>query len=323
MNWSVMNRLFSALCIAGLLAPFSPAAAQVRYPSKPIRLVLPYAAGGPTDVVARKYADRMTALLGQPMLVENKGGAEAAIGAADIAHSAPDGYSILFGTSSTHVLTPLLMKDVNYDPVKDFSQIAIYGTQSMVIVVNNDVPARNLAELVSHIRANPGKYSYVSTSSLSRVTANLLMRQAGNIDILEIPYKGSAPGMQDFLSNRVQIYPSVVSSVLSLYKAGRVRILAVASDKRVSAIPDVPTAIESGVPDMIMATFNVVAAPAGTPQAIIDVLARHTATLAQSDAVLKDLETAGLEPVIDANPARVTRYIDGVRARLAPLLKSM
>ena len=314
--------LFAA-CAATLLAGTGAVHAQAPYPSRAIRLVVPYAAGGATDIVARKYADRMGRLLGQSMLVENKPGAEAAIGAAEVARAQPDGYSVLFGTSSTHIITPALMKNPGYDPVRDFAQIGVLGGQSLAIVVNNDVAAKTLPELINAIKASPGKYSYASSASIGKVAAEMFLRSAGNLNVLEVPYKGAGAAVQDFLANQVQIYPAAPASVLSLYKAGRVRILAVFAARRLKLMPEVPTMAEFGLHDMILATFNVVAVPAKTPQPVIDILARHTTTLAGDEGMLADMEAIGVEPFMEAGPARANAFIDDYRKRLAPVLRGM
>jgi len=297
--------------------------AQGRFPERPIRLVLPYVAGGPTDLVARKYAQKLGLLAGQPVVVESRPGADGAIGAAEVARAAPDGHTLLFGTSSISIITPALMEKPTYDPGKDFAHLAVLGTQSLALVVSSELPVKDLRDLVGQIRANPGKFSFAGASSVARLTALLFARQAGGLDMIDIPYKGSGQALQDFLANRVHLYPAAIGSVLNLHRAGKARILAVCAEKRVRILPEVPTAIEAGVPDMIISTFNVLSAPAATPQPVVDQIAQYNVKIAADEAFAQDLEAAGIEALIDASPSRTTRQINEAAVRLAPVIRSI
>jgi tripartite-type tricarboxylate transporter receptor subunit TctC len=317
-----MTHIACLLSAATLVLGFAQATLAQTWPAKPVRLVVPYGPGGSTDIAARKYAARMSTALGQSMVVENKAGADAAIGAADVAHAAPDGYSVLFGTLSTHVITPALLKDVNYDPVKDFAQVAIYGAQPLTIVANTTIPQRTLGELIAFVKANPGKYAYVSSSSIGRLAALLFARQAGNLDMVEVGYKGAAAGIPDLLANRVQIYTATPSSVAALVKSNSLRVLAVMFERRVSIMPDVPTTAEAGLPDLVLSTYNVIAVPAATPKPVIARLASVTGRVGADPAHQKELESTGLEILIEADPAKADAYVKRSRALLAPVLNS-
>lgn len=317
------RRQFLAVAGALVLACLaSPSVSQETYPAKSIRLVVPYAAGGGTDVIARVYADKLGTALGQKVIVENKPGADAAIGAADVARSRPDGYTILFGTPSTHIITPAQMTTPGYDPVRDFAQIGIFGTQSMALLVGKDSKVRTVSELIEQAKANPRKITYASTSSIGRLAGQMFARQAGGLELVDVPYKGAAGALQDFLGGRIDIYPATTASVLELHKAGSVRIIAVLSPKRSTQIPDVPTAIESGLPDYLLETFNILSVPAATPRPIIAKLAEATSMVGRDSKVIADLNAAGLDAYVETDEGKVEAFIEDYRKRLAPLLTS-
>ncbi|MFN3659551.1 MAG: Bug family tripartite tricarboxylate transporter substrate binding protein [Pseudolabrys sp.] len=254
-----MKKLFAAaLCLAAMVAP---ALAQDAYPSRTIRLVVPFPAGGPTDVFARQYATRMSAILGQQMVVENKAGAAGAIGSVEVARAPADGYTLLFGTASTHGLYNLLAKKPQYDSLKDFAPIGIVGSAPAVIAVNPAQPA-DLKALVAAVKANPGKLQYGSpgTGTFLHLTGEMFKVAAGKLDIPHIPYKGSAPAMNDLLGNQIGMVIDTLGTSLGQYRAGKIRILAVATAKRSRLAPDIPTVSEAlGVKDFEAGLWNVVA----------------------------------------------------------------
>src|SRR5882672_12255574 len=253
---------------AAALAPLTALA----YPDRVIRLVVPFSAGGATDVVGRLWAEKMKPILGT-VVTENRGGGGGVIGAAEVARAQPDGHTFLFGNTSTQVLIPAIMSHPPYDPLRDFIGVYIVCNAPTSIVVHESVPARNLQELIAYAKANPGKLSYGSAGSgtLTNLAGELFKQLIGAPDIVHIPYKGSAPGVADLAAGHIPMMtPNVGGPLLELHRAGKVRILAIAAQQRMQAAPDIPTAIESGLPGMVAANFNGVFARAGTPRPILD-----------------------------------------------------
>ena len=310
----------AALCFAAMAAP---ALAQDAYPSRAIRLVVPFPAGGPTDVFARQYATRMSAILGQQMVVENKAGAAGAIGSADIARATPDGYALLFGTASTHGLYNLLAKKPQYDSLKDFSPIGIVGSAPAVIAVNPAQPA-DLKALVAAVKANPGKLQYGSpgTGTFLHLTGEMF-KVSAKVDIPHIPYKGSAPAMNDLLGNQIGMVIDTLGTSLGQFRAGKIRILAVATANRSKLAPDIPTVNEALVITGFDAgLWNVVAAPAATPAPVIAKL--HEATLrVMADAGFQEqLLKMGIEPITDSTPAKARAFIAAEQARFKSVVSA-
>jgi tripartite-type tricarboxylate transporter receptor subunit TctC len=301
----------------------APALAQDAYPSRAIRLVVPFPAGGPTDVFARQYATRMSAILGQQMVVENKAGAAGAIGSADIARATPDGYALLFGTASTHGLYNLLAKKPQYDSLKDFSPIGIVGSAPAVIAVNPAQPA-DLKALVAAVKANPGKLQYGSpgTGTFLHLTGEMF-KVAAKVDIPQIPYKGSAPAMNDLLGNQIGMVIDTLGTSLGQFRAGKIRILAVATANRSKLAPDIPTVNEAlGIQGFEAGLWNVVAAPAATPAPVIAKL--HEATLrVMADAGFQEqLLKMGIEPIMDSTPAKARAFIAAEQARFKSVVSA-
>src|SRR4051794_15851939 len=233
------------------LAPCRPFA-QPRYPNRPIKLVVPFAPGGATDVAGRLWAERMKSVLGT-VVIENKPNAGGALGTAEVARAQPDGYTFLFGNTSTQVLLPVLANRPMYDPLKDFTSLYIVCVSPTVVVVNESVPVRTLAEFVAYAKANQGKLSYGSagTGTLTNLAGELFKHLIGAPGIVHVPYKGSAPGVADLASGHIPMMtPNVGGPLLDFHRTGKVRILAVAANKRLQAAPDIPTAIEAGLPGM-------------------------------------------------------------------------
>src|SRR5256714_1928528 len=248
---------------AVMLAPRSLA-----YPDRAVRLVVPSSPGGATDVVGRLWAEKMKPLLGT-VVTENRGGGGGVTGAAEVARAHPDGYTFLFGNTSTQVLIPAILSNPPYDPLKDFTGIYILCNAPTTIVVHQSVPVRNLAELIAYAKANPGKLSYGSAGAgtLTNLAGELFKQLIGAPDIVHIPYKGSAPGVTDLASGHIPMMtPNVGGPLLDFHRAGKVRILAVAATARIKAAPDIPTAIEAGLAGMIAGNLHGVFAPAGLPK---------------------------------------------------------
>ncbi len=308
---------------ASLLRP-SASMAQGRYPDRPIRLIVPFSPGGATDVVGRLWADRIRPALGT-VVIENKASGGGALGASEVARAQGDGYTFLFGNTSTQVLLPVLMSAPLYDPLKDFTAIYILCVSPTVIVVHPSVPAHTLAELIAYAKANPGRLSYGSAGAgtLTNLAGELFKQLIGAPDIVHIPYKGSAPGVTDLVSGHIPMMtPNIGGPLIDFHRAGKVRILAVAAEKRLRAAPDIPTAIEAGLPGMVAANFNGLFAPAGLASAIVDQVAGATRTLMADDAFQKLLVTSGFEPTTDSGPGEAQRLVASELARWTPIMKA-
>ncbi|HYF21725.1 MAG TPA: tripartite tricarboxylate transporter substrate binding protein [Ramlibacter sp.] len=256
--------------LGGLAAlALGPAFGQApAWPARPVRLVVPYAAGGPTDAVARVLSSRLAPMWGQGVVVENKPGANANLGAGEVARAAPDGYTLLVGTGSTHGINPAIYPKLPFDPVKDFVPVVQLTDSVLYIAVQPALPVKDLRELVAYSKANPGKVNYASVGigSPHHLAGEMLKLRTG-ADITHVPYKGSGPARQGLLAGEVQLLFD--SAVLPLAQAGQVRVLAVTSARRWPASPQVPTAIEQGLPDFVVSGWYALFAPAGTPAAVV------------------------------------------------------
>ena len=274
------------------------ARAEVRYPERPIRLVVPFAPGGDGDIMGRLWAKYAAPIVGGSIVVENKAGAGGAIGAAEVARARADGYTLLLGTTTTQIINPAASPNAPYDALKDFALVGMVSMNPTCIIVNPGVPAQSLKELVSLVKASPGKYAYGSAGpgTITNLTGELFKLQAGRLEMQHVPYKGGGPAMQDLIAGHIPVITPILSSaVLAQHRAGRARILAVNSDKRLKAAPDIPTSIEAGVPDMRVQVFNGVFAPAATPREAVEALREATARLRSDPAFLGELEKAGAE----------------------------
>ncbi|HUP93520.1 MAG TPA: tripartite tricarboxylate transporter substrate binding protein [Burkholderiales bacterium] len=313
--------LRAAAVMACALVPW--AATAQKFPERPVRLVVPFAPGGVNDIIGRRYAQDMTRVIGQNVIVENKAGASGAIGSQDVARAKPDGHTLLIANSTTHVINAITMTNLGYDALKDFAPIAVITVVPTAVAVHPSLPARNLKQLVAFAKANPGKLSYGSagTGSITNLTGELFKKLGGGLDIVHIPYKGAGPGLQDLVAGHIPMYtPTISAAPLAYHKEGRIRMLAVCSEKRLQAAPDVPTAIESGMRDMVVYSFNAILTTAGTPRAAVDQL--HQATLkVMAERDFQDfLRQAGAEPVTDSNPEKTTRFLKNEIARWTPIV---
>lgn len=238
--------------------------AQSKFPERPIRVIVPFAPAGDGDIIGRLWVKYAMAHTGANFVVDNRAGAGGAIGAAEASRAKADGYTLLLGTSSTQIINPLASGTTSYDAIKDFNLVGMVSINPTCIVVNPSVPANNLKELVSLIKANPGKYAYGSAGpgTITNLTGELFKLQAGKLDVQHVPYKGGGPAMQDLIAGHVpMITPIMSSAVLAQHRAGRARILGVNSDVRLKAAPDIPTSVEAGVSDMRVQVFNAVFTP--------------------------------------------------------------
>jgi tripartite-type tricarboxylate transporter receptor subunit TctC len=323
-----MNRrdllAFGSVSLAATaLTPFS-AFAQSKYPERPIKLMIAFSAGGVNDVVGRQWADRVRTLLGT-VYVENQGGGTGTIATGEVARAQPDGYTILLGSTSTLVLNPMTMAKVPYDAIKDFTPVAILCVSTTSVVVHASVPAKTLKELIGYAKANSGKLSYGSagTGTMSNLSGELFKQLAGLNDLVHIPYKGAGPGLTDLVSGHIPVMtPNITGQVLELHRTGKIRILAMNARERLKAAPDIPTAIEEGLPNMIGQLFLGLFAPAATPTAVIDRITEATHKAMADPEFQKVLIASGLEALPDSNSEKAKRFIDDEIARWGPVVKA-
>ncbi len=303
-------------------ATFSPAQAQDAYPNKPIKVVVPFPAGGATDILTRAITEKLAVRLGQSVIIENKPGAGANIGAATVAKAAPDGYTILMGSIGSHSISVTYHKDPGYNFKKDLMPISSAGSLSNIVVVGNNVPAKNLKELVAYAKANPGKLTCGSsgTGGLIHLTCEMFKIAAG-IDVLHVPYKGTSLLMPDLISGRVTMALDTLPPYIPMLKEGKVRALAITTAQRSSQVPDLPTVAESGYPGFESVAVYGFFAPAGTPAAIIKKLnADINAVLL--DPELKDkLLKVGIE-VQGSTPEALAAFVDKEIAKWAGVIKA-
>jgi tripartite-type tricarboxylate transporter receptor subunit TctC len=295
------------------------------YPSRPIRLVIPYAAGGSGDQIGRPWADRMTSLLG-PAYVENIGGAGGALGCLAVAQGAADGHSLLLGNGSTQVIFPLTSAQPAYDTVRDFRAIYRLITSTLAFAVHPSLPVNNLQALIAYARANPGKLSYGSpgVGTGNHLVGEMFKQQSGAADIVHIPYRGAGPATNDLVSGQIPLVIAVMSGqLLQLNQAGKLRILAVTSEQRLSSAAEIPTVIESGAPDLIYAGWFGLFAPKATPDAIVDRIAQATRTAMADPALQATYRSQGMEPDANSGPDKFQRLVEDELARLTPVIKSI
>jgi tripartite-type tricarboxylate transporter receptor subunit TctC len=298
------------LALAGSASAIAAPAAlgQGSFPSRPIKLVVPFSAGGVNDIIGRQWAERMKAPLGS-VYVENVGGAGGTLGIMEVKRSEPDGHTIALGSTSTMVLNTLTMSNVAYDPNRDFVPIAIFCVSTTSIAVHPSVPAKNVQELIAYVKANAGKLSYGSAGAgtMSHLSGEMFKLRTGMSDVVHIPYKGAGPGLADLVSGHIPIMsPNISGQVLAFHQGGKIRIIAINSKERLKAAPDIPTAIEQGVPNMIGQLFLGIYAPAATPKAAIDAISAATKKAVDTPEFEAVLTKSGFEalPYYTADSAR-------------------
>ena len=297
-----MLMLKSKTILLGLATAFSlallPGFAQSQsYPSKPIRMVIPYTPGGFTDTMARSIGDALSRALGQPMVYDNKPGANSLIGAGMVAKAAPDGYTL--GTViAAHSVNPSLYEKMPFDAVKDFTPVTLIGVAPLILVANVNAPFNNVKELIAYAKANPGMLSYGSsgTGAAAHLTTEYFNSLTGT-KMTHVPYKGTAGALTDLIGGQIHLLFDVVSSMGPHIKAGKVKAIAIASDRRVGEVSDVPTFDESGLPGFQSSTWGLLLAPAGTPKEIVDRLSAEAAKALRSDDLRLKFDKLGTIPV--------------------------
>jgi tripartite-type tricarboxylate transporter receptor subunit TctC len=298
------------------------ARAQAAYPDQPIRLVVPFSAGGPTDVPARLIADEMSKLLPQRVIVDNRTGAGTVLGADAVAKGPKDGYSILY-TTIAHAAIRAIYPTLPFDPVKDFAPVALTGVIPMMLMVNKDLPVSNLRELIDLLKKNPGKYDYASTGNGAalHLATELFLKQAGGLKVTHVPYRGSAAAIPDLLAGNVALMLDVANSAMPFVQSGQVKGIAISSAQRLPQMPDMPTFGEAGVPGYEAYTWHMVLAPAGTPQPVI---AKLNATINQvmaMDSVKQRLADLTMQTRSDSTPASTAQWLNDEIAKWEPIIK--
>ena len=317
------TRRHSLAALAALaLAPFSSPTLGQAFPTRPVRFVVPYPPGGPLDTVARLLAQRVSTQWGQPVVVENIAGAGGNIGAAAVAKAAPDGHTLLMGAVATHAINPSLYGSMPYDAAKDFIAVTQVASTPNVLVVNPQVPAKSVAELITHARTKPGGLNFGSgsTGSAGHLAGELFNSLAG-VRMVHVPYKGAPAAMQDLIGGRIDLMFDNLASSLAQVKAGRIRALAVTTAKRTPLAPDLPTLAESGLPGFDISTWFGLFVPAGTPKAAVDrIHADFTRALAEPE-VREKLVAMGADPV-GSTPEAFTAFVAAEAAKYAKLVKA-
>ena len=295
-TWHALRRLVLLLPLAMGIG-FATAASAQSWPQRPVRIVVPFSAGGNTDSIARITAEWLTQKLGQTVIVENKPGAGGAIAAEFVARAPADGYTLFMATLPQMAVLPAMAR-TPYDPVADFAPVSIVASNHFALAVNDLIPAATLQELVAHVRRHPSRLVYASagTGSLSHLSVVLLLKRAG-LAMEHLAYKGGAPALADVVAGHVPMYFGNLAEIIPQARGGKIKVLAVSGDKRAPQLPNVPTVAEQGFPGFSTNTWNAIAAPAKTPQTVIDRLAREIAQAARDPGFVQRLENIGVEPV--------------------------
>ena len=291
------RKCFEILILSGVLAVAGAAAAQ-QYPTKPVRMIVPFAPGGANDVVARIVAVRLGEVLGQPVVVDNRGGAGGTIGADLVARAPPDGHTLLIASMGLAVNAVLYPK-LPYDTLKDLTPVTLVGEQPNIVVVHPSVAAKSMPDLIALARAKPGSLSYGTggVGSTSHLVTLLLLLEMAKLDLVHVPYKGLGPAITDLIGGQVQMVVSNVSTALPHVKANRLRLLAVTTAKRFYMFPDTPTVIESGVPGYETSGWYGMLVTSGTPKPVLDKIHKETVAVLNSPAIKEQFGVQGLEPV--------------------------
>jgi tripartite-type tricarboxylate transporter receptor subunit TctC len=310
----------SSIILATLAVVCAPAWAQT-YPTKPVRLVLPYPPGGGSDTIARPLAQRLTESLGQQVVVDNRGGGSGSIGMEHAAKAPADGYTIVMALTAQLAVNPSLFRKLPYDPVEDFAPITLLAQGPYVLAVHPSVPAKNVKELIALARKRPNDLAYASSGNGSggHLAAELLKSMTG-IKMLHVPYKGGGPALVDLIAGQVQVLFTTWASGRGHIQSGRIRALAVSTAKRPKAIPNLPTVAESGVPGYDAGVWYALLAPAGTPAAIVDRLNREVRTVLERPDYSKLLQDSAIDPV-GSTPAELGAYIRSEGAKWAKVVR--
>lgn len=308
----------------GLIASLSTAVwSQASFPEKPVTLVVPFAPGGPTDLMARTLANALRPALGQPVIVENKPGAGGNIGAELVARSPADGYTLLFGTSGPLAINSSLYKGLKYDPIQSFAPVIQIGHLPNVLVIHPSIPAQTAQQLIAHAKANPGRLSFASSGNgASSHLAGVMFNSRAGTQIQHVPYRGTGPALNDLIGGQVAMSFTDVLTALPHIQGGRLRVLGVTTASRSGALPEVPALAEQGLKDFDVSVFFGIVAPSGTPQAVISRLNSAFAQVLQEPDVRKTLTAQGLEAPPATTPAQLASYMRSEHAKWDQVIKA-
>ena len=320
-----MGNPYRALATAVVTLALASAGVQAadKYPSRPVQMIIPFAAGGPTDIVGRLMGAKMGELLGQQFVVEDKAGAGGNIGADAVAKAEPDGYTLLMATVSTNAINPGLYKHLPYDPVRGFTPIGRVGVTPTLLLVNPSIVATDVKSLIALLKANPGKYTYGSSGvgSILHLCGAEFLSLAGGLDATHVPYKGSAPMDTDLMGGQISMAFDATPTAMPLALAGKVRALGAGMATRLKAMPDLPTLQEQGLKGFECYTWNAILAPAGTPKPIVDKLNAAINKSLADPAVFSSLQKAGIDPTPGSTPQQTAEFIKAELAKWAPIIK--
>jgi len=312
----------SALCASAFTAAGGAIAAE-SYPGKPIRLIVPYPAGGPTDLMARAINERLGERLGQPIVVDNRGGGATIIGAELAARAPADGYTLLLGTTTLLVVNPVLNKNLPYRVDRDYAPVSMLGDQAYLLAAPVGQAFKTVGELVAYAKSYPGKLSYGSAGIGSAAHfAGEMLKHAARIDVVHIPYKGTAPAIADLVGGHIHLMFGGVSAMQSLVGAGKLHALAVSTAKRSSALPNIPTIAESGIPDFEISSWNAILVPRSTPERAIDRLNAEIRRVMDNPDVRQRLRQQGIDISV-GSPAELSQYIEAERLRFSRLIAAI
>jgi tripartite-type tricarboxylate transporter receptor subunit TctC len=318
-----MKTISCALAALAWLAWQAPATAQT-FPTKPVTLVVPLAAGGAMDMIARSFGPKLADRLGKSVIIENRLGGGTVTGAVSVAKAAPDGHTLLIAPSGTLTTNLTLYKKLPYDPVKDFVPVALYTKVPFVLVMHPAVPAQNLMELIRYAKANPGKLSFGSTGTgaVPHLAGEILKTMAG-IEMTHVPYRGGPPALNDTIGGHVQLFFADTAITPPLFREGRVRPLGVSSLTRAAVLPDVPTLAEAGLPGFEAVSWHLIVAPAGTPRPVVDKLHAELKDVMKDPDIQKQMAEMGLIPVDTPSVAELQRFIDDEIVRWGKIVQQV
>jgi tripartite-type tricarboxylate transporter receptor subunit TctC len=316
------RELVAGLCSGAVVLDVPRAQAEAPYPSRTIKMIVPYPAGGTTDLLGRLVADQLKTALGATVIVENKPGAGTTLGAEQVAQAAPDGYTLLMATSTTLAINKTLYRKLPYDPLTDFAAVALVAAVPFALIVNPQLPASTLAEFIAYAKSMPGlAYGSAGNGSPHHLGAEMLKSAAG-IDIRHVPYRGSVPAMLDVIAGHIPFMIVDLQPALQQIREGKVRVLGVTTLRRVVAAPEIPTLAEGGLPGFELVAWQGVVAPAGTPRVIVDQLAGQIGRLLADPATRDKLTTMALEPLTGSTPDSFAAYIRTELDRWATIVRN-
>jgi tripartite-type tricarboxylate transporter receptor subunit TctC len=317
----VMTLQWRSLLVAAFVAAAAPVHAQ-QYPSRPVTIMVPFAAGGGTDLLARYYALRLEKRLGRPFLIENKPGAATTLAAMTVVRSTPDGHTLMQASSSTMAINVTILKKMPYDPTKDLVPVALLSASPFVLVVRSDSPVKSVADLIALAKAKPGELNYGSggPGSMHHLSTELMLSITGT-KMVHVPYKATPPALNDLLAGQIQVLFGDSTSVVPQVRQGAVRALAVTTAKRTEALPEVPTMQEAGVEGFESASWHMLVAPAGTPPDIVALLNKELHAIFSEPETTRELSKRGIGPQITESSERLKDYVKAEITRWAPIVE--